>query len=348
MGTIEPRATALAVLASVMVAGLAALAPAPASAADSAVVIMYHRFGEGRYPSTNTTIAQLEAHVRELASGRYNVLPLSEIVAALKAKRPLPERAVGISIDDGFVSIHREAWPRFRAAKLPFTLFTATDYHERPVAGYMTWDQIKEMAADPLVEIGAHSVTHPHMADRDAGAARAEIERSNATFRERLGKVPALFAYPFGESSLAVERAVRAAGYAAAFGQHSGAFDSGANMFYLPRFAFNETYGEISRVRMALNAIALPVGDVTPADPLVSSPNPPPVGFSLTRPIAGIERLSCYASHEGRARVERLGDSRIEVRFAQPLPKSRTRLNCTLPAGEGRWYWFGYQFYVSG
>jgi hypothetical protein len=46
--------------------------------------------------------------------------------------------------------------------------------------------------------------------------------------------------------------------------------------------------------------------------------------------------------------VERLGDNRIEVRFMKPLPKSRTRLNCTLPAGEGRWYWFGYQFYVPG
>ena len=81
---------------------------------NGAAVIMYHRFGEALYPSTNIRLEQFEAHIAELTSGPYTVLPLPEIVAALAEGRALPERSVGISIDDAFLSIYREAWWRGR------------------------------------------------------------------------------------------------------------------------------------------------------------------------------------------------------------------------------------------
>ena len=36
---------------------------------------------------------------------------------------------------------------------------------------------------------------------------------------------------------------------------------------------------------------------------------------------------------------------RVELRFGEAFPTGRTRINCTVPAGDGRWYWFGHQFY---
>ena len=341
---------AIVVLAVVI---LAALAPFGAFAADSAVLIMYHRFGEDKYPSTNTTLAQIEDHIGELTSGRYAVLPMKKIVEDLAAGRAVPERAVGIGIDDGFVSVFAEAWPRFKKAGFPFTLFTATDYHHQPIRGYMTWAQIQELARDPLVDFGHHSASHAHMADGTAEAARAEIEKAFKVWEEKIGRRPALFAYPFGEASLETIEAVKKAGFIAAFGQHSGAIgreitQNPIERFYLPRFAFNEQWGEAKRFRQAVNTVPLPVADLTPADPLVTKPNPPAFGFTLARKVAGIERIVCHSSHEGPGRIERLGDTRVEARFATPFPKGRTRINCTLPAGEGRWHWFGRQFYVRG
>lgn len=323
--------------------------PAPEAVEDSAVVIMYHRFGEGRYPSTNVTLDQFDAHLAELKRGGYNVIALSRIVAALAANKPLPPRTVGISIDDGFVSVFSEAWPRFKKAGFPFTLFTATDYHERPIPGYMTWEQIREMAADPLVEIGGHSASHLSMAAAGADKSRADLARSHGAFREKLGKAPTLFAFPYGEASSAAIGVARDFGYAAAFGQHSGAFDSRAERFYLPRFAFNEHYSEIERFRRAVRARALPIKELVPSDPMVTADgNPPAFGFTVAAPVAGLSQMQCYASHDGGVRIERLGEARFEVRFAKPFPKGRTRVNCTLPAGGGRWYWLGRQFYVSG
>ena len=92
-------------------------------AADSAVILMYHRFGETQFPSTNIRLEQLNAHINELKRGPYTVLPVAEIVSRIKSGKPLPDRTVGITVDDGFKSVYEEAWPRFEKANLPFTVF---------------------------------------------------------------------------------------------------------------------------------------------------------------------------------------------------------------------------------
>lgn len=319
----------------------------PAAAADSAVVVMYHRFGDGRYPSTNIRLEQFEAHLAEIADGPYTVLPLPEIVSALRSGRPLPDRTIGLSIDDAYLSVYTEAWPRLREAGLPFTLFVATDPIDRGFADHMSWDQLRELAAAG-VTIGSQTASHLHMAASGEAANRRDVETSNRRFEAELGRRPDIIAYPYGEASLAVEALARETGFVAGFGQHSGVIHAGGNLYYMPRFAMNEAFGDIKRFRLAANALPIPVTDVTPADHLVATNNPPAMGFTVVGDVPGLGRLSCYASHvDGALSVERLGESRIEVRMAEPFPKGRGRVNCTLPAGDGRWRWLGRQFYVA-
>ncbi len=341
------RALALVVAATVsgalFFAEASAAAESSAASDSSAVVIMYHRFGESKYPSTNVTLEQIEAHIDELKSGKYTVMALTDILGAVAEGRPLPDRAVGISIDDAFLSVYSEAWPRLQAAGFPFTLFVATDPVDEGTAGYMNWDQIRELD-QAGVTIGSQTASHLHMPKADAARNADELARSNKRFEEELGKKPLLFAYPYGESSLAVQATVKETGFKAAFGQHSGAFGSGGNFFNLPRFAMNENYAGMDRFRLAANAVALPVTDITPADPLIGTRNPPAIGFSVDATIKNLARLACFSSI-GEARMERLGEHRVEIRVDQAFPKGRTRINCTLPAGNGRWHWFGRQFY---
>ncbi|MDP6175401.1 MAG: chitin deacetylase, partial [Rhodospirillales bacterium] len=60
----------------------------------------------------------------------------------------------------------------------------------------------------------------------------------------------------------------------------------------------------------------------------------------------GLDRLNCFPSHGGKAKVERLGATRIEVRMDKALPPGRTRINCTLFVEKGRFRWFGTLFYL--
>lgn len=337
-------------IAAIFVGAIALLAAAPdkpvrAETETSVVLVMYHRFGESDYPSTNIRLTQFEAHLAEIKAGGYTVLPVTEIVAALKAGRALPDKTLGITIDDAFASVYREAWPRLKAANIPFTLFAATDPIDTGTNGYMTWDQMREMAADANVTFGHHSASHAHMVEQDRARNSAELDRAEARFQEHLGLQPVLFAYPFGEFSSEIRDMVTARGFSAAFGQQSGALHSGLDFLDLPRFPLNEHFGDIDRFRLITTTRPLPVHDVTPRDPMIVA-NPPALGFTLDDSLGAAEALSCYAATDPKPDMDRLGGRRVEIRFKQKLPSGRVRVNCTLPADGGRWRWYGMQFYV--
>ena len=308
---------------------------------DSATVIMYHRFGEGRYPSTNISMEQFEEHLALLTNGDYTIMPLPEIIEKLRSGQLVPDRTVGISIDDAYLSVYENAWPLMKAADLPFTIFVATRPVDRKLAGYMNWDQLRELKTAG-VTIGSQTHTHPHMHRLSAERVREEIETSNQIFLEQLGERPELFAYPYGEYSRFVVDAVKEANFTAAFGQNSGIIHKDENFFELPRFAFNENYGALSRLKLAINGLPLKIKDLTPED-MVLSQNPPIYGFTLDEEMSPVSQLRCFASDHGKIEVSLLG-LRAEIRLPGPLPSPRGRINCTMPAGKERWRWYGRQF----
>jgi peptidoglycan/xylan/chitin deacetylase (PgdA/CDA1 family) len=328
------------------VAAACVLFSGTAGAADSAVILIYHRFGDSRHPATNVRLDQFDAHVAELTSGGYAVRPLPEIVDALITGKPLADRTVAITIDDAYRSVYAEAWPRLRKAGLPFTLFVATEAVEKGLPDFMTWDEIRALR-DGGATIGAHSHTHLHMVDATRATNQKEIETSNRILAHELGTAPVLFAYPFGEAGAAEMALAKENGYRMAFGQHSGVA-AAQPLFYQPRFPLNEAYASLDRLRLALNALPLEVDGVTPADPLVvPDANPPALGFTLGKSAGAARLLACYHSDSGKAELQRIGERRVEIRFAKPFPKGRSRVNCTLPGADGRWRWYGNQFYVK-
>ena len=257
----------------------------------------------------------------------------------------MADKTVGISIDDAYASLYANAWPRLRAANFPFTIFIATDSIDRKAPGFMSWEQLRELAGSGLVAIGSQTGSHPHMPLEGAARNADELARSSARIRAETGAAPTLFAYPYGEMSLAVKDQVRRAGYAAAFGQHSGVAHAGEDYFYLPRFSMNERFGDMTRFRMAARALPMPVDDVTPTEPFLAGENPPALGFTLTSELRHVERMGCYYADQ-TVKIEQLDARRIEMRIPKAFPPGRARLNCTLPADGGRWRWYGTQFFV--
>ena len=318
----------------------------PLRAADHATVIMYHRFGETGFPSTNTTIEQFEAHLDELTSGAYTVLPLIDITRAILAGESLPDRSVAITIDDAFLSVYEEAFPRLQERGLPFTVFIATSAIDRGLRGYASWDQIREMQAAG-VSIGSQSHTHPHMHRISLEDARHEIEVSNGRFLDELGLQPELLAYPYGEYTPEIRDLMAEMGFLAAFGQNSGVMNSTDNKYEFPRFAFNENYGDVSRLKLAINALPIPVSDYTP-ESMVLAENPPLAGFTVADGIEPLQRINCFSSGMGRVETIILS-RRVEVRLPRAITGKRGRINCTIPyikdgRDTGRWRWLGRQF----
>ena len=306
-----------------------------------ASVIMYHRFGEDRYPSTNTTIEQFESHIAYLQEGGFTIMALPEIIERFQSGRTVPDRTVAISIDDAYLSVYEEGWPRFRDAGFPITLFVATGPIDRNLRGYMSWDQLRELQAAG-VSIGSQTNSHPHMHRISIDAVKEELSSSNQRFIDELGLRPELFAYPYGEYNLEVIEAVKEAGFIAAFGQNSGIMHKDDLLYELPRFAFNEAYGDLERLSLAANGLPLKVTQITPAD-MVITQNPPFYGFTLDEDMEPKKQLRCFSSRYGKLDVSLLG-RRAEIRLPGPLEGPRFRINCTMPGKDKRWRWFGRQF----
>ena len=230
-------------------------------ASGSAVVLMYHRFGEGGFAATNTTVMQLEDHIAALQQGGHVVVPLADVVSALKGETVLPEKAVAITVDDAYRSFLTVAWPRFKAAGYPVTLFVATGGVDAGYDSLLSWKDIRFLQKGG-VTIGAHSNGHGHFPALSSDAVEQDILDMSAAFQRELGFIPPLFAYPYGDAGLPDMAAVRTAEFTAAFGQQSGAMGTMNNLFYLPRFALNENYGRPDRFRLVINTRPLPVAAV--------------------------------------------------------------------------------------
>ncbi|MFN3077169.1 MAG: polysaccharide deacetylase family protein [Alphaproteobacteria bacterium] len=312
-----------------------------AEGTDSAVVLMYHRFGDSPKPSTNIGLERFEGHLRTLLSGGYHVLPLSQIVAALKEGRPLPDRTVAITLDGATDSGYREAWPRLRAAKLPFTVFLSTDEVDAGARGFMNWDQVRAMAKAG-VDFGVATCSHSHLPALKVSEAREDIACGLRRFEQEVGIRPSLFSYPYGEASREVVALAREAGFQAAFGDHSGPMSRTSDFHFLPRFPMDHSVGP-GRMLLIFNSLPLPVENVSPADPAPGT-NPPEVAFTVGEAAGSLEALFCYASNGGDVQVIREG-RRVTARPLKPFPPTRGRLNCTQPPTSGRWRWLGQQFY---
>ena len=334
----------LAVLVAVcIVAPAAALAQ---GAKDSAVIFAYQRFSGVGSQQINTTPAQLQSQIAELTNGKYNVRPVSEIIDSLFSGQTLKNRTVGLTIDDAYRTVYENAWPRLKAAGIPFTLFVTTDAVDRGSSLYMTWDQIREMR-DNGVTIGTHSASHPHMPISSEAINREALEKSIARIEAELGERPTLFSYPYGEMSLAARNLVAELGFKAAFGRHSGAIYPGADRFLLPRFPMNESYGGPKQFNLRANTLALPLTNVEPADPFVIGSTTPVIGFTIDEAAGRIRAINCFHSAYGAVELHEAGDRRFEIRIDKPMTPGIWRINCTMPTGGKRFRWFGMAFYAG-
>ena len=187
--------------------------------------------------------------------------------------KPKKEKKILITIDDGFKSFYNEAWPYLKKNQIPFILFVSTE----PVGknGYMTWDEIKEIANSNIGFIGHHSHTHEYLIDMSNSEFIKDIEISTKIFKEKLGYVPQIFSYPFGEYSLFMKNYI-SENFQFAFGQHSGVIDINKDRFELPRFPINEKYGELKRFKSLINYFPLEYKSLEPKEKKIENNNNPP------------------------------------------------------------------------
>ncbi len=310
---------------------------------EGVLSIMYHRFNEFKYPSTNISMDVFKKHVELIQDAKLTFYHPKNFENEFDI--PKKEKKILLTVDDAFQSFYDNAWPYLKKNKIPFVLFVSTE----PVGnkGYMNWEQIKEIERSKFGVIGHHSHSHDYLIDKSEEIFLDDIKSSNRIFKEKLGYVPTLFSYPFGEYS-GFMRDYISRNFKIAFGQHSGIIDVNKNKFELPRFPINEKYGEIKRFKSIINYFPLEYKNLEPQEKKLSKENNPPrfkVEFFENQ--KNIENINCY-SNEGDKWMKsniKLVEKELTIEFREPFLPRRGRINCSVN-DNGKWRWFGTQFII--
>ena len=102
----------------------------------------------------------------------------------------------------------------------------------------ITWDMLDTIRNDPLVEIGAHSISHPHISRLSPGNAALEMQGSRLRIEDRLQRPVQHFAFPFGRDADCGPREFALAGqagFASAATTRKGLLRPGRDPYRIPR-----------------------------------------------------------------------------------------------------------------
>ncbi len=233
-------------------------------------ILLYHRFGESKYPTTNISVEMFRQQLQYLRDNNYQVLSMGAFRQLVEAKQPFPQKAVLITIDDAYRSIYERAFPLLKEFDYPFTVFANASplYSKSP--NFMTWDMLREMR-DWGATIANHSYYHPRIGRPQEGQTRAEyaewvrrdLQKAQRAMADN-GLASDLFAYPYGEYNAVVEEVASQMGFALLFAQDEGGVDLSSNPQRIPRVAIVGADMNMERFAFKLNLAPLHVEDMQP------------------------------------------------------------------------------------
>jgi peptidoglycan/xylan/chitin deacetylase (PgdA/CDA1 family) len=305
--------------------------------------LMYHRFDENKYPSTNIQMDVFKQQIEIIKNLKYKFYNPKHLEKNFHTKKK--EKKILITIDDAFSSFYEVAWPFLKKEKIPFILFVSTEAVGKK--GYMTWDQIKELEKESITYIGNHSHSHDYLVDFTNDVFIRDIEIAKKNFIKNLGYNPIFFSYPFGEYSEFIKEHI-AKNFKFSFGQHSGVIDINKNQYELPRFPINEKYGDLKRFKFLINLHPLEYKTLYPHEKYLTTNNPPKFSVEFFNEQINLNNINCF-SDEGNKweKSKTTFDKRIlSISFRDKFLFRRGRINCSLN-DNGIWRWFGVQFSVK-
>jgi peptidoglycan/xylan/chitin deacetylase (PgdA/CDA1 family) len=306
--------------------------------------LMYHRFDENKYPSTNIKMSVFKQQIEIIKNLNYKFYDPADLENNFGV--PKKEKKILITIDDAFSSFYEVAWPYLKENKIPFILFVST----KPIGnkGYMDWEQIKEVEKESFAHIGHHSHSHDYLVNLSNENFKDDINTASKIFLENLGYNPTFFSYPFGEYSNYIKDFI-SKDFKIAFGQHSGVIDINKDQLELPRFPINEKYGDLKRFKFLINLHPLEYKDLVPAEKYLTITNNPPI-FSVEffKDQENIDQINCFSDEGDKWEKSNTNvkDKILSIKFREKFNFRRGRVNCSLN-DNGVWRWFGTQFSVE-
>ena len=321
----------------------------------AAVILQYHHVSDSTPKSTSISPAQFEVHLQYLKDNNFTVVPLSELMNAIKKQQVLKDRTVAITFDDAYQDNVTYAKPLLDKFNYPYTIFVNPSIIERGAKSYLSWSQLKALADEGVI-IANHGYAHDSMARKPDDLTQAQwltqytksLIASEKIIEEKTGQSWRYFAYPYGEYSPMDQQWMKDNDFIA-FSQQSGAVGLATDLTTVPRFPASQPYDKISGLRDKLNSLPLNISLIDKnAETIFEHKTTQSITFNVAVDDFNKSQLNCYISGLGRQDIIWQGDESFTINFSADLPTGRVRCNCTAPSisKPGRYYWYSKPWFI--
>ena len=182
-------------------------------------ILTYHRFDETCLSQLCTPTHIFEKQMKYIYENGYHVITPEDLLAFLDYRQALPKKSVMITMDDGFRSVYKIAYPILKKYGFTATLFVYTDYVGISDSA-VTWEQLRDLKAHGF-SIGSHTISHSDLTmkmesetDQNFSARiKKELNGSKEIIDRELGQDTYVLAYPFGNYDQRAIECTRQAGY---------------------------------------------------------------------------------------------------------------------------------------
>jgi peptidoglycan/xylan/chitin deacetylase (PgdA/CDA1 family) len=185
---------------------------------------------------------QLAEHLAYLQGQGYQGITLYDLLNHLAWGQPLPEKPVIITFDDGYRDNYDNAFPLLQQYGFPATFFVLTEVTSQGVPDYMTWDQLRAMAAAGM-DIECHARVHDDLPKISYDRLVWQVLGCREMIEVELGQRPRFVAYPSGQFNEEVAAVFASDHYWGGITTQQGSWHSSDNLFALKRLRVRNTTG---------------------------------------------------------------------------------------------------------
>lgn len=178
--------------------------------------------------NSNVSAENFKEQMQYIKDNGFTPITLDELYSYVKGESPIPKKSIVITIDNGFSSAYRNAYPILKDFNFPACIFVTTDFINS--RDYLTKDQITEMMSNNILIESNSSKAVPQ-----SSAMRNEVTSSKKKLEDITGKEINYFAYPMGTNVLQSKGNVEASGFKLSFNTSNKIYDKTVDPFNVDR-----------------------------------------------------------------------------------------------------------------
>jgi poly-beta-1,6-N-acetyl-D-glucosamine N-deacetylase len=181
-------------------------------------VVMYHSILPQKKVQSDVTLQEFAANLQLIKDKGLTPISLELLITHLSTGIPLPSKPILLTFDDGYSGYYTAIYPLLKQYGYPATLaIDPSKMGGNNDSSGLTWAQLKEMSAHPLITIAAHNTTlPPDLWWFTDDQTRRQILNAKQSLEANLEMPIRYFIYPPDRDSLGIQRWVKSAGYYAA------------------------------------------------------------------------------------------------------------------------------------